>query len=139
MRNPLRVAIIGYGHAGSVFHAPLIASTPGLRVAAIVTTSAERASQARAAYPQAQVVASADTIWQNAPQYDLAVVATPNRTHVELGLAAIEADYRWSSTSRLACQRMCMPSWSDAVLARRWTTTVSSRCASRVEFEPISG
>jgi predicted dehydrogenase len=86
-----RVAIIGYGHAGSVFHAPLVASTPGLRVAAIVTSSTDRAHQARTAYPEAEVVASAETIWQNARQYDLAVVATPNRTHVELGLAAVEA------------------------------------------------
>ena len=28
--SPLRVAIVGYGLAGSVFHAPLVAATPGL-------------------------------------------------------------------------------------------------------------
>ena len=38
----LQVAIIGYGLAGAVFHAPLIASTPGRKVAAIVTSNAER-------------------------------------------------------------------------------------------------
>ena len=41
-RTPLRVAIIGYGLAGSVFHAPLIASTPGMQVSAIVTSNAQR-------------------------------------------------------------------------------------------------
>ena len=33
----LRVALIGYGHAGAVFHGPLIAATAGLRLAAVVT------------------------------------------------------------------------------------------------------
>jgi predicted dehydrogenase len=87
----LRAAIIGYGHAGSVFHAPLIASTPGLCVAGIVTSSTERAALAASRYPNAVIVASADAIWENAHQYDLVVVATPNRTHVELGIAALRA------------------------------------------------
>jgi predicted dehydrogenase len=90
-QTAFRVAIVGYGHAGSVFHAPLIAATPGLRVAAIVTSSPERALLARSGYPEARILASADMIWRNASDYDLAVVATPNRTHVELGLAAIGA------------------------------------------------
>jgi predicted dehydrogenase len=89
--DALRVAIVGYGHAGSVFHAPLIGSTPGLCVGAIVTSSHDRAAHAKEAYPSATVVASADLIWQDARQYDLVVVATPNRTHVELGLAALQA------------------------------------------------
>jgi predicted dehydrogenase len=89
--DPLRAAIIGYGHAGSVFHAPLIDATPGLHVAAIVTSSSERAARAQAAYPGARVVGSADLIWQDAADYDMAIVATPNRTHLELGLAALQA------------------------------------------------
>jgi predicted dehydrogenase len=32
------IAIIGYGLAGRVFHAPLITATEGLRVTAIVTS-----------------------------------------------------------------------------------------------------
>ena len=36
--TPLRVGIAGYGLAGEVFHAPLIAATDGLEVAALVTT-----------------------------------------------------------------------------------------------------
>jgi predicted dehydrogenase len=90
-QTAFRVAIVGYGHAGSVFHAPLIAATPGLRVAAIVTSSPHRALLAQSAYPEARILASADIIWRNARDYDLAVVATPNRTHVDIGLAAIGA------------------------------------------------
>ena len=37
-----RAVIIGYGLAGAVFHAPLIASTPGMAVAGIVTSNPER-------------------------------------------------------------------------------------------------
>jgi len=39
MPSPMRVALVGYGLAGSAFHAPFIATTPGLRLAAIVTRS----------------------------------------------------------------------------------------------------
>jgi predicted dehydrogenase len=90
-KNGLRAAIIGYGLAGSVFHAPLIAATPGMRVAAIVTSNAERQQSARERYPDANIYAHADQLWQEAAQYDLAVVATSNKTHVPLGEAAMHA------------------------------------------------
>ena len=44
--DALRVALIGYGLAGSVFHAPLIATTPGLRLVIVVTADATRRQQA---------------------------------------------------------------------------------------------
>ena len=44
----LRGAVIGYGLAGSVFHAPLIASTPGLTVSAVVTGNPQRQAEASA-------------------------------------------------------------------------------------------
>lgn len=89
--EPVQVVVLGYGLAGAVFHAPLIASTPGMRVAAIVTSNPERQARAHSDFPDARIVASADEIWRNASEYDLAVVATTNRTHVPLGLAAMEA------------------------------------------------
>ncbi len=89
--NPLRVAIIGYGLAGAVFHAPLIASTDGMTVSAIVTGNTERQQRARVNYPAASILASAEDIWQNASSYDLVIVASPNRTHVPLGIAAMQA------------------------------------------------
>lgn len=89
--SPLRVAIVGYGLAGAVFHAPLIAATDGLTVSAIVTSNTERQQRARADFPAASILASAEHIWQNASSYDLVVVASPNRTHVPLGIAAMQA------------------------------------------------
>jgi scyllo-inositol 2-dehydrogenase (NADP+) len=87
----LRAALIGFGLAGSVFHAPLIAATPGLELATVVTRNRERAARARREYPGVEVEASPRAVLERADSYDLVVVATPNDTHVELAAAAIEA------------------------------------------------
>jgi predicted dehydrogenase len=90
-RAPLRAGIIGYGLAGAVFHAPLISATPGLRVAAIVTSDPKRAAQARRDFPAAVIYASTDELLANPSALDFIVVAAPNRAHVPLGIAALEA------------------------------------------------
>jgi predicted dehydrogenase len=90
-RGEIRVALIGYGLAGSAFHAPLIAATPGMRLAFVVTSDAGRAAQARERHPGVTVVQSPDELWGRAGEIDLVVVATPNATHVPLGLAALHA------------------------------------------------
>jgi predicted dehydrogenase len=84
-----RVGLIGFGTAGRFFHAPLIATTPGLELAAIVTSDPARREDALAAYPGARIVATADELWPLG--LDLVVVASPNKTHVPLALAALEA------------------------------------------------
>jgi scyllo-inositol 2-dehydrogenase (NADP+) len=56
-----------------------------------VTSNPERVAQARRAHPQARVLAGADELWEAAGEHDLAVVATPNRTHVPLAEAALRA------------------------------------------------
>ena len=61
-----RVAIIGYGLAGRVFHAPLITATPGLEVAAIVTSNAERRQQAHSDHAEAKLVGSPEELWAQA-------------------------------------------------------------------------
>ncbi|HSU14588.1 Gfo/Idh/MocA family oxidoreductase [Longimicrobium sp.] len=89
--DPLRVGLIGYGLAGSAFHAPLIAATAGMRLAFVVTSSADRARQAREEHPGVRILASAEEMWSRAAELDLAVVASPNRTHVPLARAALQA------------------------------------------------
>ncbi len=91
MSDGLRVAVIGYGLAGRAFHAPLIAATPGLVVAAIVTGDPGRAADAAREHPGARLAASADELWADPAGLDLAVVAAPNRHHVPLARAAIAA------------------------------------------------
>lgn len=88
---PLRVGLIGYGLAGSAFHAPLIAATPALRLARVVTSRAERARQAEREHPGVQVVQTPEQLWARAAELDVVVVASPNRTHVPLARGALQA------------------------------------------------
>jgi len=86
-----RVALIGFGLAGSVFHAPLIAATPGLVLATVVTADAQRAERARSEHPGVRVELAADAVWERAADHELVVVATANEAHAELACAAIDA------------------------------------------------
>ncbi|MBC6458252.1 Gfo/Idh/MocA family oxidoreductase [Actinomadura sp. HBU206391] len=87
----LRVALIGYGTGGAVFHAPLISSVPGLTLSAVVTSDPVRQEAVRRRHPGAAVLDGADRVWDAASSYDLVVVTTPNRLHVPLASAALEA------------------------------------------------
>jgi scyllo-inositol 2-dehydrogenase (NADP+) len=89
--DDLRVALIGYGLAGATFHAPVIAATPGLDLAAVVTSNAQRAEAARARHRGVEIVPAVEDLWARAERHDVVVVAAHNRAHVPLGLAAIAA------------------------------------------------
>ena len=84
------VGIVGYGLAGRSFHAPFVAAVDGLRVAAIATSRADRRLDARRQHPEATVVDSFDALVDRS-DVDIVVVASPNRTHVPLGIRALEA------------------------------------------------
>ena len=62
-----------------------------MTVAAIVTGNPERQQHAARDYPNATILSSVEEIWRDPSRYDLIVVATPNRTHVSIGLAAMNA------------------------------------------------
>ncbi|HEX3977960.1 MAG TPA: Gfo/Idh/MocA family oxidoreductase [Solirubrobacteraceae bacterium] len=85
----LRVAIIGYGLSGRVFHAPLIAATRGLTVASVVTSSPQRQAEVARDHSEARALSSADRLWER-DDHDLVVIATPNDTHLPLATAAID-------------------------------------------------
>lgn len=87
----LRVGLVGYGPAGSFFHAPLIAATPGLVLDTVVTGSPERRERALAEHPGIRFAGTADELWARADELDLVVLASPNRTHVPLASAALAA------------------------------------------------
>jgi len=88
----IRVALIGYGLAGAVFHGPLISSTPGMSLATIVSRDPGRRARAISEHPEAVLLDDVEALWDRA-DHDLIIVATPNRFHVPLGLAALEAGY----------------------------------------------
>ncbi|HEY9777631.1 MAG TPA: Gfo/Idh/MocA family oxidoreductase [Planktothrix sp.] len=88
--KPVRTALIGYGLAGSVFHAPLIGAVEGLELSAVVVNNAQRQDAARRDYPQTKLFASVDELFNNASSFDLVVVATPNDTHADLAEKAMQ-------------------------------------------------
>ncbi|MFF8994880.1 Gfo/Idh/MocA family oxidoreductase [Streptomyces sp. NPDC014983] len=91
MSTSLRVGLIGYGLAGSVFHAPLIAATEGLALDTVVTSNPERQRQARDDFPDVTLARTPEELLARAGELDLVVLASPNRTHVPLATAALEA------------------------------------------------
>lgn len=85
--SPVQVALIGYGSAAKIFHAPLIAGVPGLQLACICST---RADAVHADWPAVRVVATPAEVFADA-SIDLVVIATPNDSHYPLALAALQA------------------------------------------------
>jgi len=89
--SALRVGLIGYGLSGRVFHAPLIAATPGLELTTIVTADPDRRGRAGLDFPDTRVVDRADDVWARADEHDLVVVASTTGTHAALATAAVDA------------------------------------------------
>lgn len=91
LSKPLKVVIVGYGLAGSVFHAPLVAATDGLEVAAIVVRSPDRKAKARNDFPNAKIYESFIEVCSDAENFDAVVIATNNSTHAPFAVASMKA------------------------------------------------
>ncbi len=87
MTRSLNVALLGYGMAGKVFHAPLIRATSGLSLKTVVTS---RAAQVAADHPGVAVAADIAAALAD-PAIDLVIVATPDAVHAEHARAALSA------------------------------------------------
>jgi predicted dehydrogenase len=81
----LRVGLVGYGYAGCTIHAPLIAATPGLELAAVCSSAPAKVA---ANWPSVAIVARPAELAAD-PTLDLIVVATPNATHHEFAAQAL--------------------------------------------------
>ena len=88
-QKTIRTAVIGYGFAGRCFHSYLIGLAPGLTLAGIASRDeqtrerimAERGCRAYETFDE--VIAD--------PDIDLVVLATPNHTHADLAVQALDA------------------------------------------------
>jgi len=87
MSDKIRVGLMGYGFASKTFHAPLIAGTAGMELAAI---SSSDAAKVKADWPAVEVVADPQTLLDD-PALQLIVIPTPNDTHFPLAKAALNA------------------------------------------------
>lgn len=83
----VQTGLIGYGTVASTIHAPLIADTPGMNLAAIYSSKGDAV---RERWPQAFVSASVDEVLAR-PDIALVVIATPNNTHFDLAQRALLA------------------------------------------------
>ena len=89
--QPADVGLIGFGLGGATFHAPFIASTPGLRLAAVMTTDPARARTVGQAYEGTRVVGDLEALLALTPAVELIAISTPNASHYPLARAALEA------------------------------------------------
>src|ERR1700734_1884285 len=87
MAAEIGVAVVGFGLAGQVFHAPFVSSVPGLKLEAIVQRKGDEAGKA---YPSARVLRSFEEALSD-PAIQLVVVGTPNETHFDLAKQALSA------------------------------------------------
>jgi len=87
MSGEINVGIVGWGFASKVFHAPLIRSAPGLRLAAV---SSSDPGKVTADLPDVTVHTSPDALFAD-PDIELVVIPTPNETHHPLAAAALAA------------------------------------------------
>ena len=84
----MRIGLVGFGHGGRFFHAPLIASLPGITFAGVVTRSPERRRLLASEYPG---VKAWDSLGQMVEAgVDLLVISTPLQGRPELVMQAIE-------------------------------------------------
>lgn len=90
-QHTIRTAVVGYGLAGSVFHAPLLAANSSYSLDAVATSDAGRRAAASSRLPGVEVMRDGAAVLKRAADLDLVVLATPPATHHSLAKAALEA------------------------------------------------
>lgn len=86
--DPVRYGVIGYGLAGAAFHAPIIAATPGAELTAVVARNDEARAAVAERYPGTRVLSTVADL--SDAGVEVAVVATPNPTHVPIAAELID-------------------------------------------------
>jgi predicted dehydrogenase len=120
----LRVALLGYGLAGRVFHFPLLSHVIGVRVSHVVSSKAKGAD-----LPAVRITADANQIFSD-HELDLVVIATPNDTHFDLAQRALRGgknvvvDKPFTTTVEEARDLIALARQSQRLLSvfhnRRW-------------------
>lgn len=87
MKETFNVGLVGYGFASKTFHAPLITATPGLELAAVSSSDADKV---HADFANVAVDATPQALFAR-HDIDLVVIPTPNETHFSLAKAALNA------------------------------------------------
>jgi scyllo-inositol 2-dehydrogenase (NADP+) len=135
MSGEVGVAVVGFGLAGRVFHAPFVSAVPGLRLEAIVQRKGDEAAKA---YPKTRILRSFEEAIRD-PAVQLVVVATPNETHYDLAKRALGAgkhvvvDKPFAATS-IQAKELWELAWEKGVVLapfhnRRWDGDFLTVCS----------
>ncbi|KEI98110.1 oxidoreductase [Clostridium botulinum A2B3 87] len=89
MRKVINIGLIGYGSAGRIFHAPMIASLEGLNLYKVYETREENINALRKLFENALVTNNVDEILED-ENIELVIIATPNSIHYTLAKKALE-------------------------------------------------
>ncbi|KMS87306.1 Gfo/Idh/MocA family protein [Prauserella rugosa] len=87
----IRTAVVGFGTAGSVFHAPFLHRDESYSLEFVVTGDQARGRQATNAFPGVTVLGDVAALWERASDVDLVIVATPPATHATIAATALDA------------------------------------------------
>ncbi|GAC1637983.1 MAG: oxidoreductase [Candidatus Acidiferrum sp.] len=83
----IECGLIGFGLGGRAFHAPFLATVPGLRLAAVLQRTGDDAAKI---YPGTKIVRTLEELLA-IPSIQLIAISTPNHTHAPLAKACMEA------------------------------------------------
>lgn len=154
--SAINAALIGYGLAGRVFHAPIIDCLEGIRLKTIYTANSERKAVIRDRYPETKATSDLKEIYRD-EDVRLIVIAAPNSCHFSLAEEAILAgknvviDKPFTITSQDAEKLMELAEKKNVMLSvyqnRRWDgdfltlkkVVESGMLGSLVEFESHIG
>ncbi|OMJ20497.1 putative oxidoreductase YdgJ [Smittium culicis] len=84
----INVGVVGYGFSAKVFHIPLITSTAGMKLVAVLERSADTSKQQ---FPDISVCKTIQEILHDSASVDLLVITSVNSTHYEYAKLAILA------------------------------------------------
>jgi scyllo-inositol 2-dehydrogenase (NADP+) len=126
MREPIRVAVVGFGLAGRVFHTAVIQATPGLELRCVVQRSGDEAARE---YPGVKIARSVEEMLGDVG-IQLVVIATPSYAHFELARQCLReqrhvvVDKPFTLTSAEAAELIALARDRKLLLApfqnRRW-------------------
>ncbi len=119
MSDTVNVALVGYGMAGKVFHAPLIAGTAGLNLSVVVSSDA---TKVHADWPDVTVVRDLDAALQR-DDVDLVVIATPDELHAAQAEAALRAG------KHVVIDKPLAPTPEEALHVAKCAAASGKRCA----------
>ena len=87
IKNPINVALVGFGFSGRTFHAPFLSVLEDYNLCSIVSSNSEKV---KSSLPNVHVEADFTKVLKD-PALNLIVIATPNTTHYELAKTALES------------------------------------------------